>query len=88
MVRQNRLPPNFNNSFHYQKKTRNKAILFPEVKKLVSTSQNEGLAEVPVEGKTASTSSNSLLSEKMEENCFHEPENQFSLVELWHFFKN
>ena len=42
-----------------KKKTGNKAILFLEDKKLVSTSQIEGLAEkyVPVEGKTASTSS-------------------------------
>ena len=39
-----------------RKKTRNKTILFPEDKKLVSTSWNEGLAKkyVTVKGKTAS----------------------------------
>ena len=39
-------------------------MLFPEDKKLVSTSWNEGLAKkyVTVEGKTASTGSSWLLS--------------------------
>ena len=49
-----------------------KQILFPVDKKLVFTSQDEGLAEkyVPVEDKPASTISSGLLSEKMEENGF------------------
>ena len=25
---------------------------------------------------------------KMEENGFHQPDNQFSLVKIWYFFKN
>ena len=41
---------------------------------------------VQVEEKTASTGSIWLLSEKMEENSLHEPENQFSLVKIRSFF--
>ena len=57
-------------------------------KKTVFTSQNEGLTEnyVPVEEKTGSTGSSRLLSEKMEENVFHEAQNQFSLVKICSFF--
>ena len=49
--------------------------MFPEDKKLVSTSRNKGMTEkyVPVEEWTVSTGSNWLLSETktMKENGFH-----------------
>ena len=52
--------------------------MFPVDKKLVCTSQNKGLAEkyAPLVAWTASTGSSWLLSDKMEENGFHQPENQ------------
>ena len=80
---------NFNNSFHWQKKIRNKEILFPVDKNLISTSWNESFAEkyALVERKLISTGSSWLLSEKMEENGFYQQENQFSLVKIWFFFK-
>ena len=73
-VFQNGLPPNFNNGVYLQKKTRNK-IIDKTDKNLVSifpicSSQRE----------TASTGSSWLLFKKMEENGFHKPKNQFSLV--------
>ena len=53
-------------------------------KKLVSPNLNEGLVKkyVPVEEWTVSNGRSWLLSEKMEENGFHDPENQFSLVKV------
>ena len=55
-------------------------MLFPVDKKSVSTCRNEQLAEkyIPVEEWVVFTDSNWLLSEKMEKNGFHQPENQFS----------
>ena len=55
------------------RKSRNKTILFPVDKILVSTSWNEGLAEkyVPVEEWVVSTGSSWLLYEKIKENGFH-----------------
>ena len=66
-----------------------KKTLFPVDKKLVFTCQNEELAEnCSSWRKTASTSSSWLLSEKMEENGLHEPENPFSLAEWRILVKN
>ena len=67
-----------------RKKLGIKKVLFPADKKLVF----ERLAEkyVPVEEKTTSTGSSWLLYEKMEENGFHEPENQSSLFKICSLF--
>ena len=48
-------------------------MLFPVDKKLVFTSQNEGLVEkcILVEEKAASTGNSWLLFQKLEENGFH-----------------
>ena len=71
-----------------RKKLGIKKVVFPVDKKLVFISWNERLAEkyVPVEEKTTSTGSSWLLYEKMEENGFHEPENQSSLFKICSLF--
>ena len=62
----------------WRKTNRNKTILFPVDKILVSTIRNKGLAEkyVPFEKQTVSNGSSRLFSEKMKENWFHQSENQ------------
>ena len=80
-VFKNRLSPSFNNSFHQQKKLGKKHYCFQQIKNSFPLAGMKGwLKNIQLKNELFPLAAVDCCLKKMEENGFHQPENQFSLV--------